>query len=108
MSQHWRGWRACAVATQLRIATRCYPPHCPQMYHGGCSRPGPSPKGGGGGLPSTDPKMVVCNNGFCGHWRFCFRHTAGGNFFLTLCVYTQNTQNFVQNSKMDEKHKKGF
>ena len=32
--------------------------------------------------PSTDPKMVVQNNGFCGRWRrrrFCFRHTAGGN-----------------------------
>ena len=35
--------------------------------------------------PSTDPKMVVQNNGFCGHWRrrrFCFRHMAGGNFFV--------------------------
>ena len=35
--------------------------------------------------PSTDPKMVVQNNGFCGRWRrrrFCFRHTAGGSFFV--------------------------
>ena len=40
----------------------------------------PTPKGGGGTPPPpTDPKMVVQNNGFCGRWRFCFRHTAGGN-----------------------------
>ena len=42
------------------------------------------PQGGGGG-GSTDPKMVVQNNGFCGRqrrWRFCFRHMAGGNFFV--------------------------
>ena len=31
-----------------------------------------------------------------------------GKIFLTLCVYTQNTQNFVENLKMDEKHKNGF
>ena len=31
-----------------------------------------------------------------------------GKFFcLTLCLYTQNTQNFVETSKTDEKHKKG-
>ena len=31
----------------------------------------------------------------------------GGGFFCsTPCVYTQNTQNFVENSKMAEKHKK--
>ena len=28
--------------------------------------------------------------------------------FSTLCVYTQNTQNFVENSKMFEKHRKIF
>ena len=27
-------------------------------------------------------------------------------FFFTRCVYTQNTQNFVENSKMFEKHRK--
>ena len=27
---------------------------------------------------------------------------------ICLCVCTQNTQNFVENSKMDEKHKRGF
>ena len=32
--------------------------------------------------PSTDPNIVVQNNGFCGRRRFCFRHTAGGNFFV--------------------------
>ena len=58
----------------------------------------PTPKGGGypppsafvcflirSHPPSTDPKMVVRNNGFCGrrrHRRFCFRHMAGGNFFV--------------------------
>ena len=30
----------------------------------------------------------------------------GKLFCLTLCVYTQNIQIFVENSKMDEKHKK--
>ena len=47
----------------------------------------PTPKGGGGvpSPPSTDPKMVVQNNGFCGRQRrrrFCFRHMARGNFFV--------------------------
>ena len=51
--------------------------------HGGQSWSGADPKG----LPppSTDPKMVVQNNGFCGRRRrrkFCFRHMAGGNFFV--------------------------
>ena len=31
-----------------------------------------------------------------------------GVFFFTRCVYTQNTQNFVENSKMFEKHRKIF
>ena len=58
--------------------------------------PPPTPRGPilvrtrpqGGGVtppPSTDPKMVVQNNGSCGRQkrrRFCFRHTAGGNFFV--------------------------
>ena len=69
-----------------------------------------SQRGRGGG--STYPKMVIPNNGFCGRQtrrRFCFRHTAGGKFFCsTVCVYTQNTQNIVENSKMAEKHKKDF
>ena len=29
-------------------------------------------------------------------------------FFFTLCVHTQNAQNFVENSKMFEKHRKFF
>ena len=29
-----------------------------------------------------------------------------GYFFFTLCVYTQNTQNLMENSKMFEKHRK--
>ena len=35
--------------------------------------------------PSTDPKVVVQNNAFCGRLRnrrFLFRHTAGANFFV--------------------------
>ena len=42
-------------------------------------------RGGGVPPPSTDHKMVVQNNGFCGRRRcrrFCFRHTAGGNIFV--------------------------
>ena len=35
----------------------------------------------------------------------CFR---GYFFCLTRCVYTQKTQNFVENLRMDEKHKKGL
>ena len=47
----------------------------------------PTPKGGGGGAPppSTDPKIVARNNVLCRRRRrrrFCFRHTAGGNFFV--------------------------
>ena len=37
------------------------------------------PQRQGGYPPSTDPKMGVQNNGFCGRRRFCFRHTAGGS-----------------------------
>ena len=69
------------------------------------------PQRGGGRTPppSTDPNMVVWNNGVCGRRRFCFRHAAGGNFFVRPYVsITQNTENFVENSTMDEKHKKGF
>ena len=70
-----------------------------------------NPKGGDP-PPSMDPKIVARNNVFCRRRRrrrLCFRHTAGRNFFCsTLCVYTQNTQNFVENSKLAEKHKKGY
>ena len=31
-----------------------------------------------------------------------------GVFFFTRCVYTQNAQNFAENSKMFEKHRKFF
>ena len=38
-----------------------------------------------------------------------YAYGRGISFCLTLCVCTQHTQhNFVENSKMDEKHKKGF
>ena len=72
---------------------------------GGAAGQDPTPREGGKSPPSTDPKMVVRVNGFCGYWRrrrFCFRHTTRGIFF-TLCTFSQNTQNFVENSKMGEK-----
>ena len=40
--------------------------------------------------PSTYPKMVVQDNGFCGRQRrrrFCFRHMAGGNIFVRPYVF---------------------
>ena len=75
--------------------------------HGGCSWPGLDPKGGGGRMshrgrtppPLQTPKWVF--------WapEILFSAYGRGEFFsLTLCVYTQNAQNFVENSKMDEKH----
>ena len=79
----------------------------------GLALAGTRPQRGGGGTPpppSTDPKIVARNSVLCRRRRrrrFCFRHTAGGEFFCsTPCVCTQNTQNFVENSKMAEKHKK--
>ena len=42
-------------------------------------------RGGGGTPPSTDPKIVARNSVLCRRRRrrrFCFRHTAGGNFFV--------------------------
>ena len=52
----------------------------------------PTPKGGGGGgtpPPPTDPKIVARNNVLCRRRRrrrFCFRHTAGGGFFVPTHV----------------------
>ena len=69
-------------------------PHFHERGHGGCSRPGPDPKGWGG-RGSTDPRMVVRINGFCARWRrlrFCFKF-----FYFTRSVYTQNTQSFEEN-----------
>ena len=46
---------------------------------------GTRPQRGGGTPPSTDPKIVAQNNVLCRHRRrrrFCFRHTAGGIFFV--------------------------
>ena len=55
------------------------------------------------------PKWLYGTMGFVGTrgaGDFVLGIWQGGIFCLTLCVYTQNTQNFVENSKMDEKHKK--
>ena len=52
----------------------------------------PTPKGGYPPPPSTHPKMVVQNNGFCGRRR-CFRHKAGGNFlFDPMCLYSKYSE----------------
>ena len=69
-------------------------------------------------LVRTRPKgpspLYRPQNGCTEQWVLCapeilFLAYGRGKFFcLTLCVFTQNTQNFVENSKMDEKHKKGF
>ena len=72
---------------------------------------GPDPKGGGGGGALQTPKWLYRTMGFVGTGDFVLSIWQGerGKFFCsTLCVCTQNTQNFVENSKMAEKHKKGF
>ena len=76
----WIGLRDRGGRQRTSTAVQC-------SMHGGRSWSGPDPKGGGGGLPppSTDPKIVVRNNVLCRRlWRrrFCFRHRAGGNFFV--------------------------
>ena len=39
---------------------------------------------------------------------FLFLPTAGGILFSTLCVYTQNAQNVMENSDMTDNVKKNF
>ena len=57
---------------------------------------------------STDPEIVARNNVLCRRRRLFFLGIRQGELFCsTLCVRTQNTQNFVEKSKMAEKHKKG-
>ena len=77
------------IAAQKGLNMSCIHPfghHNWTRIHGGRSRSTPDPKGGGvPPPPSTNPKMVLQNNGFCGRWRrqrFCFRHVAEGNFFV--------------------------
>ena len=53
----------------------------------GLALAGTRPQRGGGHPPppSTDPKIVARNSVLCQRRRrrrFCFRHTAGGNFFV--------------------------
>ena len=72
------------------------------------------PQGGGDPPPPPllqAPKWLYGTMGLVGTGGaadFVLRIRQGEIFCLTLCVYTQNTQNFVENSKMDEKHKKRF
>ena len=64
------------------------------MVRGGDPGQDPTPKGRGGVLPpSTDPKMVVQNNGFCGRQRRR-RFVLGirqGEIFLSnlMCLYSK-------------------
>ena len=68
----------------------------------------PQRRGGGGG-PSTDPKIVVRNNVLCRRRRrrrFCFRHRAGGNFFvrpyvsvLKILRISWRTQKWLKSTK---------
>ena len=74
----------CPPAGRVRQVARGTPSTA--YRHGGRSRSLPDPKGRGGDPPpSTDPKIVVRNNVLCRRQRrrrFCFRHRAGGNFFV--------------------------
>ena len=76
----------------------------------GRCRPGPTPKGEGGGGGLHGPQ-----NGCVGQWILWaldaqeilfWAYGRGSTFVFTTCGYTQNAENFVQNSKMGEKHKK--
>ena len=68
----------------------------------------PTPREGGGG-GSTDPKMIVWVNGFCGHQRcrrFCFGHMAGGELLfsphvsiLKMLRILWKIQKWVKNTK---------
>ena len=58
--------------------------------------------------PSRPPKF---SNPSFSNFRFrgkLLAPKAPNFFFFTLCVYTQNTHNFVENSKVGEKRKKYF
>ena len=70
----------------------------------------PTPNGGGGG--STDPKIVARNNVLCRRQRrrrFCFRHTAGGIFFVRPYVVVPNVLRISwRYQKMGEKHTKVY
>ena len=66
----------------LERTTPLIPSEDLQTAHKGRSQD-PIPRAGEGGL--CGPRMVLRRDGFCGRWRrrrFCFRHTAGGNFFV--------------------------
>ena len=66
------------------------------------------PHGGG-----VHPPLYKPQNGCTEQWvLWAPGHTAGAYgrgkvFCSTLCVCAQNTRNFVEHSKMAEKHKKG-
>ena len=79
------GCRCASLHLRVRACVRVCVCVCVCHAHGGRFWSGPDPKGGGVPPPSTDPKMVVQNNGFCGRprrRRFCCRRTAGGIFFV--------------------------
>ena len=74
---------------------------------------GTRPQRGGVGDPPPlrTPKLshgTMCFVGARGAGDFVLGIRQGKIFCSTLCVCTQNTQNFVENSKMAETHKKPF
>ena len=88
----WNDWRGMCMLGVVAWTEGCEMAYQSRQGGGLCvcdivtgADPGrdPTPKGEGGG--STDPKIVARNNVLCRcrrRWRFCFRHTAGGNFFV--------------------------
>ena len=99
---------------RLSGSNRFQPFFFAKQVHSMRAAPGqdPTPKGGGSPAPPLQiPKWLYGTMGFVAPEapEILFLAYGRGKFLcLTLCVYTQNTQNFVDNSKMDEKHKKGF
>ena len=70
---------------------------------------GTRPQRGGGPPPLYGPQNCRTEQCALSALEILFQAYGRGNFSCsTLCVYTQNTQNFVENSKMAEKHKKGY
>ena len=72
----------------------------------------PTPKGGGVPPPPLQtPKWLYRTKGFVGAGGtgdFVLGIRQGEFFCSTLCVYTQSTQNFAENSILAEEYKKGF
>ena len=65
----------------------------------------------GGPPPSTDPKTVARNNGFCGHRRrriFCFSFMARGEILFSPYVLVLKMLRFFRGFQMCQGHVKQF